>query len=210
MEVISQRIHDYMAQRLKMDEDTIQTLRSRYVGLYGTTMRGLILEHGVDAEDYLHYVHDFPVEQFLVRSDRLDQVLEELPWQKVIFTSSTREHAHLVLGALGVERHFPRVYDIRDTGYVGKPAGSAFRTLFDGIHAEPQQCVLLDDSVANLRAASELGMATVGVGCQEGAEGVDWCVERVEDVLGLFESLVKALCPGDEGLSTTIHRRAND
>ena len=185
MEMVSQRISEYMAQRLDFDAATIKTLRPRYFETYGTTMRGLVVEFGIDAEDYLTYVHGFQAERFLSRSDELERVLGQLPWHKVVFTSSPGEHARQVLSALGVEQHFERIFDIRSTGYVCKPDDSAYRFVLKELQAQPEQCLVLDDSLANLRAASALGMLTVWVGSDKSEEGTDWAIPRIEQVLSL-------------------------
>jgi putative hydrolase of the HAD superfamily len=180
MDVVGKRINEYMAQRLGMDEATIKTLRSRYWEQYGTTMRGLLLEHGINADDYLDYVHGFSVRELLAPNAELARVLEQLPWRKVIFTSSTREHTQQVLEALAIARHFGRTFDIRDTGYVCKPNPAAYQVVLQTLGLQAEQCLLVDDSLPNLQAAAKLGMVTVWVGSQERADGVTWAIDRIE------------------------------
>jgi len=182
MDVASQRINEYMSQRLGMDEATIKALRTRYWNQYGTTLRGLMLEHGIDADDYLDHVHAFPAHEFLAPNAELDRVLAGLPWRKVIFTSSTREHVRQVLSALGITRHFERTFDIRDTGYVCKPNPAAYHTVLHELGLQPAQCLLVDDSLPNLQTAARLGMGTVWVGSPDRVDGVTWAVERIEDI----------------------------
>ena len=188
-QAIGRRIHDFMAERLGMDDDLIASLRQEYMAAYGATMRGLALDYGVDPEDYLEYVHRLPVARYIQRNDTLDETLQALPWEKVILTSSTREHTQAVLSALGVGHHFGRVFDIRDTAYIGKPAESAYRVVLEAIPAEAEHCLFLDDSPANVRAAAELGMRTVLVGAEHKSEEADLHVARVEDALALIGSL---------------------
>lgn len=185
-ETISQRIHEFMAQRLGLDDELIASLRKRYMAAYGATMRGLSLDYHVDPEEYLEYVHGFPVDQFIQRNETLDSELTRLPWEKVILTSATREHSRAVLSALGVGHHFGRIFDIRDTGYVGKPAESAYRAVLDGTGAEAERCIFFDDSAANVRSASRLGMVTVLVGSEGSSAEGDLCVARIEDALVLI------------------------
>ena len=216
MDVASQRINEYMTLRLGMDEATIKALRSRYWQQYGTTLRGLMLEHGIDADPYLDYVHDFPAQEFLAPNAELDQVLAGLPWRKVIFTSSTREHVRQVLAALGVTRHFERIFDIRDTGYVCKPNPVAYHTVLQELGLQATQCMLVDDSLPNLQTAASLGMVTVWVGSlnrtepQEGVparpaahqsvHGVTWALERIEDIADVARAQRKT--PNTGTLST--------
>lgn len=181
MRMVSQRINEYMFSRLGMNEETINSLRPRYWREYGTTMRGLMLEFHVNPDDYLAYVHDFPVEEFLKPNEELDQVLACLPWRKVIFTNSPREHAEQVLKALGVAYHFERIFDIRDSGYIGKPHRAAYQSLLQVLSVGANKCIAFDDSLPNLRTASELGMVTVLVGSTEKVDGVDWVIPRIEE-----------------------------
>ena len=78
-QAIGQRIHDFMAERLGMDDDLIASLRQEYMAAYGATMRGLALDYGVDPEDYLEYVHRLPVGRYIQRNDTLDETLQALP-----------------------------------------------------------------------------------------------------------------------------------
>ena len=180
MDVVSQRINEYMALRLGMDEVTIKALRPRYWEQYGTTMRGLLLEHGINADDYLGYVHGFSVQELLAPNPELDGVLEQLPWRKVIFTSSTREHTQQVLEALAIAQHFARAFDIRDTGYICKPDPAAYQVVLLALGLQAEQCLLVDDSLPNLQTAASLGMVTVWVGSQERVDGVTWAIDRIE------------------------------
>jgi putative hydrolase of the HAD superfamily len=180
MDVLSQRINEYMALRLGMDEETIKALRPRYWEQYGTTMRGLTTEHGISADDYLAYVHDFSVRGLLAPNAELDAVLQRLPWRKVVFTSSTRGHTQQVLEALGIAQHFDRIFDIRDTGYVCKPDPAAYRVVLLALGMQAEQCLLVDDSLPNLQAAARLGMTTVWVGSHGCADGVTWAIDRIE------------------------------
>jgi len=183
MDVISQRINEYMALRLGMDEVTRKALRTRYMSQYGTTMRGLLLEHGIDADDYLEHVHGFSVQEMLTPNAELDAALVQLPWRKVIFTSSTREHTQKVLAALGVTRHFERTFDIRQTGYVCKPNPAAYHSVLEVLGLRAEQCLLVDDSLPNLQTAASLGMATVWVGSHDRADGVTWAIDRIESIV---------------------------
>ncbi len=191
MDLVGKRINEYMALRLGMDDATIKALRPRYWEKYGTTMRGLLLEYGINAEDYLQYVHGFSAQEWLAPNLELDRVLEQLPWRKVIFTSSTREHTQQVLAALAIARHFERTFDIRDTGYVCKPDPAAYDTVLQTLGLRAEQCLLVDDSLPNLQAAAGLGMVTVWVGSHDRAGGVTWAIDRVERMLEVASSLAR-------------------
>ncbi len=198
MRTVSQRINEYMSSRLGMSEETINRLRPRYWREYGTTMRGLMVEFQVDPNDYLAYVHDFPVEEFLRPNEELNQALTWLPWRKVIFTNSPKEHAERVLKVLGVAHHFERIFDIRDGGYVGKPHHAAYQCLLQELGVEAEECIAFDDSLPNLRTAGELGMVTVLVGSTEKVDGVNWVIPRIEESTVVARQIVDAWKCGTE------------
>ena len=151
----------YMEERLGMPPTEVASLRKHYYHTYGTTMRGLQLHHGTDPEDYLAYVHDLPLEDYIGPNDKLDKVLAEIETEKAIFTNATEDHARRVLAILGIERHFNCIIDVRATGYIAKPDPVAYQRALAISGAEGNECLLVDDRVPNLAPAKELGMITV-------------------------------------------------
>jgi putative hydrolase of the HAD superfamily len=147
-------------------------------------MRGLQINHQIDAEEFLHFVHDIPLAQFLVPNPGLDQILRSLPHDKVIFTNASREHAQKVLDQLGIRGRFQRIVDIRDLDYESKPQPSAYRRVCELLQVQPDECLLVEDSVHNLRPAKALGMLTVLVrdGHAASEEGVDAVIDRIEEI----------------------------
>jgi putative hydrolase of the HAD superfamily len=158
---IGQLMGRYMEERLGMPPAEVPSLRRHYYHTYGTTMRGLQIHHDIDPEDYLAYVHDLPLEDYIGPNDALDGVLAEIAMEKVVFTNASKEHARRVLKVLGIERHFNRVIDVRSTGYIGKPDPEAYRQALEILGAEGYECLLVDDNVRNLEPAKKLGMITV-------------------------------------------------
>lgn len=191
MRVVSQRINEYMGLRLGMDDATIKELRPRYWKQYGTTLRGLVVDFGIDPDDYLGYVHDFSVADVLTPNPRLDSALGALPWRKSIFTNASERHARQVLAALGVDSHFERIFDIRDTGYVGKPHPVAYHCVVDSLGIEAQQCIALDDSIPNLLTAKKMNMVTVLVGSVDQADAADFSIGRIEDIAELASEITR-------------------
>ncbi len=198
MDIVSQRIDAYMALRLGLDEGTIRELRPRYWKQYGTTMRGLHLEFGIDPDDYLSYVHNFSVADRLGPNEELRRALDVLPWHKAVFTNAPTEHAQEVLRVLGVEACFAHIFDIRTTGYVGKPDPSAYAYVLSRLGATAEECIALDDSPANLRTARELGMTTVLVGPADRPLGVDFHIRSIEKVAEVADELSRA-CKQTQG-----------
>ncbi len=189
MDLVSQRITEYMRLRLKMDCETVDEVRRRYYERYGTTSRGLYVHHNLDQEDYFSFVHDVPVEECLKADAGLNRMLANLEVAKVVFTNSTVKHARRVLRALGVDSHFQRIIDISDLDYIPKPDIRAYQKALALLETRAERCVLVDDHPPNLGPGKQLGMITVLIGNQPAAEGVDYILEQVTELGQLLDHI---------------------
>ncbi len=195
MDAISERMSKYMRERLGMPPDEVAALRKQYYRKYGTTTRGLLLHHGIDPEDYLAYVHDIPLEDYIGPNHELDRVLAEIEVEKVVFTNASEKHARRVLKALGVERHFSRIIDARAVSYVAKPDPEAYRRALEILDAEGKECLIVDDRIRNLVPAKELGMTTVFVSNNDAAlpqtqpKEVDFVIGDVTEIGEVMQTL---------------------
>ena len=95
---VDARIRDFVADYLKVTPEQAFLIQKDYYKRYGTTMRGLMTEHGLRADDYLHYVHlidHSPLEA----NPPLGAAIEKLPGRKLILTNGSRDHAAQGAGA---------------------------------------------------------------------------------------------------------------
>jgi putative hydrolase of the HAD superfamily len=188
MNEIRKRILEFTMSRLNLPQAEADALRRRYFVEHGTTMRGLQMHHQIDADDYLHFVHDIPIDEHLKPNPALDSVLASIEQDKVIFTNASREHAEQVLTALGIRHHFSQIVDVRDMAYESKPQPSAYQRICDLLGVVPEECMLVEDNVRNIRPAKALGMTTVLVldgqatPDLEDDESVDFVLRRVEEI----------------------------
>ena len=187
MDQIRDRMLIYVRNRLNLSPDEADALRRHYFSTYGTTMRGLQINYQIDTEEYLDYVHNIPLHNYLTANARLDAVLALIPQTKVVFTNSSREHATKVLDLLGIRHHFDRIIDVRDVGYESKPQLTAYQQACALLGILPEECVMVDDNTRNLRPAKALGMTTVlvvdGNGpSPEGVESADHVISCIEEI----------------------------
>ena len=181
---IRRLIHGFIRTRLDLPDEEADALRERYLRAYGTTMRGLQVNHQIDPEEYLHHVHEIPLSRYLQPNPDLDTALDTISQDKVIFTNASREHAERVLDVLGIRQHFSRIVDVRDMAFVSKPQPSAYARICEMLGIEPETCMLVEDRVRNLCPAKDLGMSTVlvGDGSQSQHQCVDHAIERIEQI----------------------------
>jgi len=185
---IRNRMGLYMAEKLGLPQDQIPEIRRVYYQTYGTTLRGLQKHHQVDADDYLQYVHDLPLESYIQPNPALRQMLLGLPQRRFIFTNADDAHAWRVMEVLGVSDCFEDVIDVRKIEFACKPESIAYQRLLALTNnPDPHCCVMLDDSPSNLAAARQIGFTTVLVGADGPADGQDGV--SIPDILRLPHAL---------------------
>ena len=95
------------------------------------------------------------------------RVLKRLPGRKILLTNAPASYAHHVLRHLGLHRHFADHLPIESMvvhrQLRPKPSRLLLRRLLarEGISA--RRCVLVEDTLENLRPARRLGMRTVWI-----------------------------------------------
>jgi putative hydrolase of the HAD superfamily len=159
---ISRRIGLFVADRLGLAWEEAQALQRRYRRDYGTTLRGLMVEHAVDPEPFMDFVHAVDLTP-IPPAPALDRALAALPGRKLVFTNGSRAHAARVLDRLGVAGRFDGVFDIGDAGYRPKPDSQAYGMLIERFGVDPARAVMVEDLLCNLVPARALGMTTVWV-----------------------------------------------
>jgi putative hydrolase of the HAD superfamily len=169
---IRARMGLYMTERLGMTPEQAAALRHKYFTTYGTTLRGLQKFHHVDADEYLAYVHDLPLDQYLDPAPELRQILLSLPQRRWVFTNADDRHARRVLARLGISDCFEGMVDLRAMAFACKPEAKAFeRALALAGLQDCQGCILFDDAPANLQGAKAFGFTTVLVGSDGAGRG---------------------------------------
>jgi putative hydrolase of the HAD superfamily len=161
MPAIGERMRLYLEQRYNLTPEVAHELQKRYWLQYGTTLRGLIVEREIDPKEYLDFVHDVEVSQFIQPDTRLRQVLASIPYAKVIVTNADAPHAERVLTQLGIADQFARIFDIVFMEFECKPARGAYERVLRALDVRGDECVLIEDSPRNLPSARELGIRTV-------------------------------------------------
>jgi putative hydrolase of the HAD superfamily len=159
---IKERMTLYMLERLSIPEADVPVLREQYFKMYGTTLRGLQERHKVDTEEYLAYVHDVPLSQFLTPNPVIRDVIASLPTRNLIFTNADANHAWRVLTALQLDDLFDTVVDVNAIAPYCKPMPESFAIAMElADEPDPRKCVMIDDLPRTTRAALEVGMASL-------------------------------------------------
>lgn len=159
---IDRRMRAFIGERFGLSEAEAHALQKRYYREFGTTLRGLMLVHGLEPDLFLEYVHDID-RSVLKPALGLDAALASLPGRKLVFTNGTESHAVKVLERLELSRHFQGIFDIHASDYVPKPDPLTYKRLLDRFDVQAQQAAMFEDIARNLKPAFDLGMTTVWV-----------------------------------------------
>lgn len=189
-DLIDQRMNEWLISNLKVSPEDVNHFRSHYFMKYGTTLRGLMLHHDVKPHDFLHYVHDVPVDEFLSADEELRRMLSRIQMRKIIFTNSDERHANRILTTLGIRDLFEKIFDIEAMHFVPKPNPEPYRLALDYLNAAPSECLLIDDMERNLKPAKELGMQTILIG--NGSAGADnyRVMANIKELSSVLSSLI--------------------
>jgi putative hydrolase of the HAD superfamily len=199
------RIRTYVGRLLDLPPDEAQRVQKDYYQRYGTTLRGLMEEHGIAPDDFLEYVHD--IDHSPVEADpRLGTAIENLPGRKFILTNGSRAHAEKVAERLGITRHFEQIFDIVSSELLPKPNRETYDRFLRATGVEPRKAAMFEDLARNLVVPRALGMTTtllVPAGARE-VLTEDWELEGrdaphidfVTDDLAAFLEEVRAAIGG--------------
>jgi putative hydrolase of the HAD superfamily len=189
MEEMGRRIQAWLCDRLDLTWQEARDLRREYLHRYGTTMGGLMSEHDMEVSEYLDFVHDIRIEDYLRPYLALEEMLEAIPLRKALYTNATSEYGRRVLQALGVLGQFERIIGIEEVGLSNKLNREGYERMLALLGTEATACIMVEDSARNLRPAKELGLTTILVDA-EANEYVDFAVESVLEVGWVVDRLL--------------------
>ncbi len=161
-QAIKERMTLFMAERMGFDPVEIPELREKYYLQYGTTLRGLQANHKIDVEDYLAFVHDLPLGDYILPNPDLCEVIASLGTRNLIFTNADAAHARRVLKALELDDCFETIVDVNAVAPYCKPMPESFQiAMHMAGESVPSDCVMIDDLPRTTKAAHEAGLFSI-------------------------------------------------
>ena len=157
---IDLNMRSYIADYLGLSLDDAFALQKGYYRKYGTSLRGLMIEHGMDPDPFLANAHNIDLSE-LDPAPELGEALGALPGRKLVYTNGSRAHAEAILGKLGISDHFADVHDIVASEFHPKPQEPAYRHFLGLYGVEPTRAAMFEDLARNLEVPHALGMRTV-------------------------------------------------
>lgn len=157
---IGDRMTDYIVDLLRVSPEEANALRKDYWVKYGTSMRGLMVEHDIDPVLFMDHVHDIDISS-VTQCAITKEYLEHLPGKKVIFTNAPRPFATRMTKHLGLDHHFDHMFTIEDALFIPKPHPDPYHAVIKKFQFDPREACMFEDMEVNLKTAADLGMTTV-------------------------------------------------
>ena len=157
---IEVRMTAWVMRALNVGRTEADRLRQHYWETYGTTLAGLMREHGLDPGPYLSEVHEIDFSG-LPADPELAARLRALPGRKIVYTNACVPYAQKVLDARGLSGIFDAVYGVENAGFRPKPEPEAFAAVFAADGLDPTRAAMFEDDPRNLAAPHRMGMQTV-------------------------------------------------
>jgi putative hydrolase of the HAD superfamily len=193
--LIDKRMTAAVARRLDLPHDEAFKVQKRYFHEHGTTLSGLMAEHGVDPHEFLADVHAIEMDA-LQEDKRLIRAIGDLPGRKLIFTNGDEPYARRVLARIGLSESFEAIHDIHAMAYEPKPHVRAYESMLAAFGVDPTRALFAEDMARNLKPAKALGMATLWV--DNGSEQVGAGIEHVDYITGDLGAWLAEIMEGPE------------
>lgn len=189
---IDVKMRAFIQRLLGVDPVEARRVQKQFFHDHGTTLRGLMNEHGVEPAAFLDYVHD--IDMSAVAPDtRLVEAMARLPGRKLVFTNADTAYAERVLERLGLGGAFEAIHCIHGMDYWPKPDRRAYEALTQRYRVDSARALFVEDMARNLKPAKALGMTTVWVdnGSESGGHGAraNYIDLRIADTSAWLDSL---------------------
>ena len=163
---IFQQVHqlmgEFISKNLNMDMPEAKKLQSKYYNQHGTTLRGLMDNHGIDPDHFLDEVHR--LDYSIVGSNKiLNEELHKLQGRKIIYTNANKKHVIDVLNRIDLNNFFDEIFDIKMANYIPKPELKPYEQIIDLFNIEPESSAMFDDIAKNLVPAKKVKFTSVWV-----------------------------------------------
>jgi len=171
---------NFMMEKLGFDDyDTANRIREEYFKKYHSTAKALTVAEKEgklpksapkfdtkDLSEWWATKLDFSLlheKEDNKSNSTLKEILMKCPLKKVVFSNGPRKYVKRVLQELDLQDVFldEFLFAVDDVLPYCKPEKEAFDFVLKSINVCPQECIMVEDSMKNIRAAKSIGMKTV-------------------------------------------------
>ena len=181
---IFQQVHrlmgEFISNNLNIEISEAKKLQSKYYKQHGTTLRGMMDNHGVDPDYFLDEVHrlDYSI---VGPNQLLNDELEKLEGRKIIYTNANEKHVLDVLKRINLSDYFDEIFDIKLANYIPKPEIKPYEQIIELFNIDASRSAMFDDIAKNLVPAKKVGFTPVWI--DAGYENFSDDIEASKDYL---------------------------
>ncbi len=163
---IFQQVHklmgEFISKNLNMDMLEAKKLQAKYYKQHGTTLRGLMDNHGINPDYFLDEVHrlDYSIVSY---NKILNEELYKLDGRKIIYTNANKKHALDVLDRIDLSDYFDEIFDIKMANYIPKPELKPYEQIIDLYNINPNSSAMFDDIAKNLVPAKKVNFTSIWI-----------------------------------------------
>ena len=158
---IDEHMGSFVAKYLGISRKDAHQVQKLYFKKYGLTLRGLMLNDGLDPARYFEEMGPMDLDE-VEPNPELGEYIASLKGRKIIYTNASARHTELVLNQMKFKKNtFEAIFDIQAANYVPKPAIESYSLLCKTYSIDPTRAAMIDDIARNLEPAAQLGMMTV-------------------------------------------------
>ena len=163
---IFQQVHELMGKfvsnHLNIGINEAKKIQKKYYKEHGTTLRGLMDNHGVEPDYFLAEVHK--LDYSIVNSNKnLNNELNKLSGKKIIYTNANMQHTLDVLERIELSNFFDEIFDIKMANYVPKPEITPYEEIIKKYDLNPNSSAMFDDIAKNLVPAKKVGFTSIWI-----------------------------------------------
>ena len=163
---IFQQVHrlmgEFISKELKINLSEAKKLQSKYYKQHGTTLRGMMDNHGVDPDFFLEEVHKLDY-SIVGPNKKLNEELYKLQGRKIIYTNANKKHVINVLERIELLNFFDEIFDIKMANYIPKPEIKPYQQITNLFDIDVKNTAMFDDIAKNLVPAKKVGFTSVWI-----------------------------------------------
>lgn len=178
------RANRFIQKKTSLNERESDVLAVGFNEKYGSILSGLIKEYLINPEEYIEYVFNIDVNEFLKPDPSLGNSLMTISERKFAFSDSPEEYIERIIIVLGLMDCFDDIFGRRFFDFNSKFENSIYKKALEELNAEPKDCIIVDDKLENLLVAKEIGMATIWVTEKNHVEieEIDFSISNIHDI----------------------------
>lgn len=157
---IDVKMTSYVEHLLNLPREDARAIQKKFYLEHGTTLKGLMIHHNINSDDFLKKVHDIDY-SWLDPNPTLNTAIKALPGRKFIYTNGDRGHAERAATQLGILEQFNDIFDIVAADLEPKPARAPYDKFVTLHNINGTTSAFFEDLSRNLIAPKALGMKTI-------------------------------------------------